>query len=229
MSTQQTLWSLFEARPAREVRGRGSDKDFQRDIIGTQIGQFPATPLASHKVSYDPKGVSEAVKDPRSNPNHPSFRAYEMAQFLMKDRVPKEKSQTIAAQRIRAWREKNPEKARRRSLVDVHRHRARVAGSSGGDLTFEEFAELCEKYGQRCLCCGEDEPLTVDHIIPISLGGSNSITNIQPLCHTCNMVKGDDEIDFRPGAESEYSRGFQARMSEQKEINSATLSDGGSL
>jgi 5-methylcytosine-specific restriction endonuclease McrA len=36
------------------------------------------------------------------------------------------------------------------------------------------------------LCCGEAKPLTVDHVVPVSKGGSNDISNIQPLCLECN-------------------------------------------
>ena len=42
------------------------------------------------------------------------------------------------------------------------------------------------------MCCGKAEPgdLTVDHIVPLSLDGSNLIANIQPLCAVCNGIKG---------------------------------------
>ncbi|MBK7763255.1 MAG: HNH endonuclease [Bacteroidetes bacterium] len=37
----------------------------------------------------------------------------------------------------------------------------------------------------------EFELMTIDHIIPKSKGGDNSLENLQPMCHTCNMHKAD--------------------------------------
>ena len=39
--------------------------------------------------------------------------------------------------------------------------------------------------------------LTVDHIVPVSLGGKNTIDNLQPLCLTCNSKKHNKIIDYR--------------------------------
>lgn len=36
-------------------------------------------------------------------------------------------------------------------------------------------------------------PLTVDHTIPKSKGGSNDLFNLQPMCCTCNWEKGNGE------------------------------------
>ncbi|MBL8217251.1 MAG: HNH endonuclease [Bryobacterales bacterium] len=42
----------------------------------------------------------------------------------------------------------------------------------------------------RCVRCGSKERLEYDHIIPIAMGGSNTVRNIQLLCERCNRVKG---------------------------------------
>ena len=60
-----------------------------------------------------------------------------------------------------------------------------------------EWIDLCEKYDNLCLCCKKKNPLTVDHVIPISKGGLNIIENIQPLCKKCNCAKHDKIIDYR--------------------------------
>jgi 5-methylcytosine-specific restriction endonuclease McrA len=88
----------------------------------------------------------------------------------------------------------NPDRFKQRARVNLHRRRA-----VEGEFTPEEWLALCEKYGNRCLACGRgDLPLTVDHVIPISAGGTNWITDVQPLCGPCNSKKQQKIIDYRP-------------------------------
>lgn len=49
---------------------------------------------------------------------------------------------------------------------------------------------LFDKAGNRCADCGTTERLTIDHILPLSRGGSNSPSNLQVLCSDCNASKG---------------------------------------
>ena len=44
--------------------------------------------------------------------------------------------------------------------------------------------------GYACVVCGSNLDLTVDHIHPVSLGGTNDPSNLQTLCRSCNCSKG---------------------------------------
>ncbi len=73
--------------------------------------------------------------------------------------------------------------------------------NNNGSHTWEQWQDLKVKYNYMCLCCKQQEPfveLCADHIIPVSVGGSNDIENIQPLCRPCNSRKHSMVFDYRP-------------------------------
>ena len=54
-----------------------------------------------------------------------------------------------------------------------------------------------DKY--QCQSCGKttlETNLSIDHIIPLSRGGKNDISNLQTLCLTCNQTK-TNKLDHR--------------------------------
>ena len=107
-----------------------------------------------------------------------------------------EKAEEVKAY-VKQWQHDNPEKRADYSRRCTHKRRAQIEGN-GGSFTAEEWEDLCAECDYRCVCCGEHKPLTVDHIIPVSKGGSSDISNIQPLCKSCNSSKRDKAIDYRP-------------------------------
>ena len=102
---------------------------------------------------------------------------------------------------VNRWRKAHPERQHekdrryRKNHPEVRReiHRRRRARKSGLSEHFTEYEwkVLCEQYDNRCLSCGQQKPLTADHVIPLTWGGTDTIDNIQPLCMICNSIKGN--------------------------------------
>ena len=77
-------------------------------------------------------------------------------------------------------------------------HRRRTSVKAAGEMfTLKEWLELCDRHDNCCARCKKPEILTVDHIQPVSKGGTNDIGNIQPLCRSCNSHKGVNDTDYR--------------------------------
>lgn len=52
----------------------------------------------------------------------------------------------------------------------------------------------------KCLYCGSDRNLTLDHVLPRSRGGGNSWTNLATCCTKCNSLKDNktpEEADMK--------------------------------
>jgi hypothetical protein len=62
----------------------------------------------------------------------------------------------------------------------------------GSLLGYEVREYLLEKFKRTCVYCGKkDIPLEIDHVIPRSRGGVDSIRNLTLACHRCNQKKGN--------------------------------------
>ena len=89
------------------------------------------------------------------------------------------------------WRNNEPEKI---AQIKSNRY-AREKGAEGGH-TLKEWKDLVNWLKGRCVCCCEKKKLTKDHIVPLSLNGSDFIDNIQLLCQSCNASKGNKIICY---------------------------------
>lgn len=49
----------------------------------------------------------------------------------------------------------------------------------------------------RCVYCGSDQDLTIDHVRPRSKGGETTASNCVTACRACNQAKGSlDIVEF---------------------------------
>jgi len=111
----------------------------------------------------------------------------------------------------RKWRENNKEKKSitNKNYRATHREQEREGGlkkyykkkNAEGSFTLEEWEAKKREYNYTCPACGKREPeveLTTDHIIALNNGGTNYVSNIQPLCRSCNSKKHTKTIKYEP-------------------------------
>ncbi len=111
----------------------------------------------------------------------------------------REREEVIA--HSKKWAENNPDKVSQAKANNRRKRRA-AKHASPGSFTAEEFEVLCETYGNECLACGDTGvALAADHVVPLTKGGSDDISNIQPLCGSCNREKFVNIIDYRLAAD----------------------------
>jgi 5-methylcytosine-specific restriction endonuclease McrA len=106
----------------------------------------------------------------------------------------------LAGQRTRRSRN-------REQYVAYNQIRRAKERGNGGSYSIAEWKALLDATGHRCLCCGRgDVKLTVDHVIPVSLGGASDIGNLQPLCLRCNSAKHNRTLDFRTMRDPHFAK-----------------------
>ncbi len=108
----------------------------------------------------------------------------------------------------REWHIGHPEKVKEYGAMDAKRHpekyraktnlrRARQLSAPGSGVTSEQWNSVLDFYGNKCLKCGSTEHITQDHIVPLIKGGAHDVSNIQPLCMSCNCHKQASTADYR--------------------------------
>jgi len=112
--------------------------------------------------------------------------------------------------KAKKWREENPERKKeyaegwekknkhKRKMYKQNRRAAEAKAE--GDFKSEDILRIFDMQRGRCGICSKKKDLPdmhVDHIEPISKGGSNWPRNLQLLCKKCNLSKSaKDQMDF---------------------------------
>lgn len=106
---------------------------------------------------------------------------------------------------MKAWEIENPERARENKMNATRRRRARLAGV---EVEYFTIADIRLVHGDDCYLCNgpinyslrfpHPKSPSVDHIKPISAGGSHTVENCAMTHLKCNNRKSADEVDVVP-------------------------------
>lgn len=124
---------------------------------------------AKHKRDTDPQYVAQTKAIQRRLLDDPEYQARQR-------------------ERLAKWNAENPGAKR----AADNRRRALERGADG-EFSKEDVLLLQLSQGYMCIYCGKStrEKYHVDHVHPLSRGGSNWPDNLQILCPRCNLQKND--------------------------------------
>ena len=70
------------------------------------------------------------------------------------------------------------------------------ASQRGYDAKWRKLSKYLREAQPWCTWCGTTVDLTVDHVLPLSMGGSNELENLRVLCRPCNSARKQQLAGF---------------------------------
>ena len=171
---------------------------------------------------YDEK---QRIRNRERYHNDPEYRQ-RTKDHAARQRARQDKADRNAASK--AWRQANPEKFKqarlrreaakpedvRKAEGKAHRHKYREQRQAGaaayyarrhggtGEISNEHLTMLHKWQDHCCFYCREhlNEKETIEHVVPLSRGGSNNPWNVVLACGDCNSKKNNRifEIEWQP-------------------------------
>lgn len=134
----------------------------------------------------------------RKNPTKASELSKSWQLRNRQSQIEKRRAQAeILRKKAAEWQKKNPDKC------SLYARNRRALKKTSGTHTIEEIEALLRKQNFKCASCfisiknAGKNGRHADHIIPLSAGGTNYISNIQMLCRPCNLRKyNKDPFDW---------------------------------
>ena len=122
--------------------------------------------------------------------NHDKYRARNTAYY--------EENRSQVCARVAAWKEANPEQNAAHGRDHASRRRARKRAVECDPAV--TLADVIALWGDECYLCGVmTDPAAppraryraeLEHVVPLSAGGSHTLRNLRCACYPCNAVKG---------------------------------------
>lgn len=92
------------------------------------------------------------------------------------------------------------------------RRKAQERGSIGLHVTGSKIRERFAQFDGRCAYCGGTGDMQIEHLVPISRGGTHVLSNILPACQRCNFSKSNADAEAWYRAQPYFSQRRWARI-----------------
>lgn len=188
-------WMCGEEKPLASFSRRAKSKD------GLQGHCKPCAVASSKKYHEDNREQRNAARRDwlRRNPEkareykrrfhetHPGYAARKMKEWREKNPEKLAEQRARHPDYYREWRAKNPDKV----IEWVHVRRARIANAP--EIRTVKRLEIAERDGWKCHICGKrvtKKNWSLDHLVPLSKGGSHTPENVALAHRICNSRRG---------------------------------------
>jgi len=163
-----------------------ADAEYRAAAIARAKGWSEANPEKRLQIQHDyhesHKQEESAYHKERRIKNPEHVRA--LARAAQQRHV--DKDPDVHQNYVNNWRNGN----RAKMASYARKRRASKENAPKNDLTNEQWAMILDHYGHRCVYCGRKmQRLSQDHILPLSRGGSHTLSNVVPACRKCNSKK----------------------------------------
>jgi 5-methylcytosine-specific restriction endonuclease McrA len=168
-------------------RADGYNKTCRRCLVRERARQIASPVVHAWRKTYRQTGLEAAIRRAWLS-RRPGYSAAGNKRYKAKHPV---RAAALAMVRRKKWEAKYPERAKANRMRRGARLREAV---KVGDVTGRQWSAILLFYGHACARCrvaASVRPLSVDHFIPLSKGGTHSADNVWPLCLPCNQRKSN--------------------------------------
>lgn len=112
---------------------------------------------------------------------------------------------------FRRWKENNPEKMKAHKKRDYEKnseaykmrslkYRQQRKQQGMFEFSIEDWREILKEFNNKCAYCGANgeeglrKGLQLEHVVPITAGGTYEKSNIVPACPSCNLSKHNKSL-----------------------------------